>query len=112
MATDLHLSFPRRNQGPQLHKHHGSGGHRSIQHCRHPQYLAGVLLNIALPLITRHWLVVILGIIGAGVTYFNTFEEEKDNLQKFGDVYLSYQAKVPRFNFLLGLFRLIRRKRN
>ena len=79
---------------------------------RHPQYLAGVLLNIALPLITRHWLVVILGIIGAGVTYLNTFEEEKDNLQKFGDVYLSYQAKVPRFNFLLGLFRLIRRKRN
>ena len=79
---------------------------------RHPQYLAGVLLNIALPLITRHWLVVILGIIGAGVTYFNAFEEEKDNLQKFGDVYLNYQAKVPRFNFLLGLFRLIRRKRN
>ena len=79
---------------------------------RHPQYLAGMLLNIALPLITRHWLVVILGIIGAAVTYLNTFEEEKDNLQKFGDVYLNYQAKVPRFNFLLGLFRLIRRKRN
>ncbi len=79
---------------------------------RHPQYLAGVLLNIALPLITQHWLVVILGIIGAAVIYLNTFEEEKESLQKFGDAYLNYQAEVPRFNFLLGLLRLIRRKRN
>lgn len=77
---------------------------------RHPQYLAGVLLNIALPLITRHWLVVILGIIGAALIYLNTFEEEKENLQKFGDAYRSYQAKVPRLNFLLGLFRLLIRK--
>ncbi len=79
---------------------------------RHPQYLAGVLINIALPLITRHWLVIILGIIGAAVIYLNTFDEEKENLQKFGDAYRSYQAEVPRLNFLLGLFRLIRRKRN
>lgn len=79
---------------------------------RHPQYLAGVLLNIALPLITRHWLVVILGIIGTAVIYLNTFEEEKENLQKFGDDYRIYQAKVPRLNFLLGLFRLIRRNQN
>lgn len=79
---------------------------------RHPQYLAGALLNIALPLITRHWLVVILGIVGAAVIYLNTFEEEKENLQKFGDAYRNYQAEVPRLNFLLGLFRLIHRKRN
>ena len=79
---------------------------------RHPQYLAGVLLNIALPLITQHWLVVILGIIGAAVIYLNTFEEEKENLQKFRDAYRSYQAEVPRLNFPLGLFRLIRRKQN
>ena len=77
---------------------------------RHPQYLAGVLLTIALLLITRHWLVVILGIIGAALIYLNTFEEEKENLQKFGDAYRSYQAKVPRLNFLLGLFRLLIRK--
>jgi len=79
---------------------------------RHPQYLAGLLLNIALPLITRHWLVVILGIIGAALIYLDTFKEEKDNLQKFGDAYRSYQAEVPRLNFLLGIYRLMRRKRN
>ena len=79
---------------------------------RHPQYLAILLINIALPLITRHWLVVILGIIGAGSICLNIFEEEKENLQKFGDAYRSYQSEVPRLNFLLGLFRLIRRRRN
>ncbi len=79
---------------------------------RHPQYLAILLINIALPLITRHWLVVILGIIGAGSICLNIFEEEKENLQKFGDAYRSYQSEVPRLNFLLGLFRLIRCRRN
>ena len=79
---------------------------------RHPQYLAILLINIALPLITWHWLVVILGIIGAGAICLNIFEEEKENLQKFGDAYRSYQSEVPRLNFLLGLFRLIRRRRN
>ena len=79
---------------------------------RHPQYLAILLINIALPLITRHWLVVILGIVGAGAICLNIFKEEKDNLQKFGDAYRGYQAEVPRLNFLLGLFRLIRRWRN
>ncbi len=79
---------------------------------RHPQYLAILLINIALPLITRHWLVVILGIIGAGAICLNIFEEEKENLQKFGDAYRSYQEEVPRLNFLLGLFRLIYRRRN
>jgi len=79
---------------------------------RHPQYLAIFLINIALPLITRHWLVVILGIIGAGAICLSIFKEEKENLQKFGDAYRNYQSEVPRINFLLGLFRLIRRRRN
>ncbi len=79
---------------------------------RHPQYLAILLINIALPLITRHWLVVILGIIGAGSICLNIFEEEKENLQKFGDAYRSYQSEVPRLNFLLGLFRLNAARRN
>ena len=79
---------------------------------RHPQYLAILLINIALPLITRHWLVVILGIIGTAAICLNIFEEEKENLQKFGDAYRSYQSEVPRLNFLLGLFRLIRCRRN
>ena len=78
---------------------------------RHPQYLAGILINIGLSLITFHWLVLILGIIAGVITYLNTFDEEEDNLGKFGEEYRDYQEKVPRLNFLLGLYRLVQRKR-
>lgn len=77
---------------------------------RHPQYLAGVLMNIGLSLITTHWLVILLGIISWGIYYQNTFSEEKENLEKFGDKYRDYQQRVPRLNFLLGLYRLITKK--
>jgi protein-S-isoprenylcysteine O-methyltransferase Ste14 len=77
---------------------------------RHPQYLAGVLLSLALPLITWHWLVVLPGVINPGFYYLNTFQEEKQNLEKFGEAYREYQQKVPRMNFLPGLLRWMGRK--
>lgn len=48
---------------------------------RHPQYLAGALLSLALPLITWHWLVVLPGVINPGFYCLNTFQEEKQNLE-------------------------------
>jgi len=78
---------------------------------RHPQYLAGMLINIALPLITQHWLVLLLGLLSLAIYYWNTFIEEEENLQKFGEPYRDYQSKVPRVNFLFGIFRLIYRKK-
>jgi protein-S-isoprenylcysteine O-methyltransferase Ste14 len=77
---------------------------------RHPQYLAGILMGLALPLITQHWLVAVLGAIVIVVTYVNTFDEEALNLEKFGDVYRQYMQRVPRLNFLLGIVRLLLRK--
>ena len=77
---------------------------------RHPQYLAGILINIGLSLITTHWLVILLGIISWVVYYQGTFSEEEQNLEKFGEVYQGFQQRVPRLNFLLGLYRLIKRK--
>jgi protein-S-isoprenylcysteine O-methyltransferase Ste14 len=77
---------------------------------RHPQYLAGVLMSIALPLITQHWLVAVLGLIAALVYYLNTYDEEKGCIEKFGEEYRQYMEKVPRMNFILGLMRMIQRK--
>jgi len=77
---------------------------------RHPQYLAGVLMAIALPLITWHWLVVVLGLIAVPIYYLNTYDGEEACIKKFGDEYLDYMKRVPRLNFLLGLWRMIRRK--
>jgi protein-S-isoprenylcysteine O-methyltransferase Ste14 len=76
---------------------------------RHPQYLAGVLMSVALPLITQHWLVAVLGVIAAVIYYFNTYDEEKGSIEKFGAAYEQYMETVPRMNFILGIIRSMRR---
>lgn len=78
---------------------------------RHPQYLAGLLINIGTPFITWHWLVILLGVLSAIMYYWSTFIEEEKNLEKFGDEYQLYQQRVPRLNFLLGLYRVITEKK-
>lgn len=77
---------------------------------RHPQYLAGILIGLALPFITQHWLVALLGLVVIVVTYINTYDEEKYAIKKFGDEYRQYMQRVPRVNFLLGIVRLLIRK--
>jgi protein-S-isoprenylcysteine O-methyltransferase Ste14 len=77
---------------------------------RHPQYLAGALMSLAIPLISQHWLVAVLGLISAPLYYLNTYDEEKNNIEKFGDAYEQYMERVPRMNFILGIIRAIRRK--
>ncbi len=79
---------------------------------RHPQYLAGILINIALSLITAHWAVWSLGTIAALATYLGTYDEEKNCIEKFGEEYLRYQEKVPRVNFILGILRAISTKKS
>lgn len=75
---------------------------------RHPQYLAGVLMSIALPMISQHWLVAMLGLVAA-IIYLNTHDEEKGCIEKFGEEYRLYMERVPRMNFVLGIIRSIRR---
>lgn len=77
---------------------------------RHPQYFAGVLIGIALPMITQHLIVAILGLIVVIINYMNTFDEEKECIEKFGEDYKQYMENVPRMNFILGIIRLIKLK--
>ena len=78
---------------------------------RHPQYLAGMLMGLALPLIAQHWVVTILGVIAIVIYYVDTFAEEEAVIEKFGEEYEQYKASVPRVNFIVGLVRLLRRSR-
>jgi protein-S-isoprenylcysteine O-methyltransferase Ste14 len=75
---------------------------------RHPQYLAGVLMSLALPLISQHWSVAAVGACSAVVIYLNTLDEEQGCIAKFGDAYLNYMQRVPRMNFVLGILRRLR----
>ena len=78
---------------------------------RHPQYLAGILLAIALFLIAQHWIVGVLGFVLIIIYYQNTYDEEASAIEKFGDDYKCYMAKVPRLNFLVGIIRLLLKKK-
>ncbi len=78
---------------------------------RHPQYLAGIIMSVALALIAPHWLVVGLGVVAVAIYAFSTFEEERGCIEKFGDEYLAYMTRVPRLNPVLGIIRALRRGR-
>jgi protein-S-isoprenylcysteine O-methyltransferase Ste14 len=77
---------------------------------RHPQYLAGVLLSLALILTTQHWLIAIIGVVAMVLNYLIALKADQELIEKFGDDYKRYMDKVPRMNFLLGFIRLLQRK--
>jgi protein-S-isoprenylcysteine O-methyltransferase Ste14 len=76
---------------------------------RHPQYLAGILMSIALPLISQHWAVALPGIVALVMLYFSIVDEEASSIEKFGEAYEEYMQRVPRLNFVLGIYRLLRK---
>jgi protein-S-isoprenylcysteine O-methyltransferase Ste14 len=79
---------------------------------RHPQYVTFIMFAIAGMLLFQHWIVILLGIPVIPLTYIDLIKADKQATEKFGDDYKGYMKKVPRANFLLGLSRLSRRKRN
>lgn len=78
---------------------------------RHPQYLGFMLFVLALVLMSQHWLSVISGVIGSALFYKDVLREEQMSVKKFGDHYEQYMERVPRMNFLIGILRLLRRRR-
>ena len=73
---------------------------------RHPQFLAVILLSLALILITQHWLIATIGVVAVVLNYFIALKADQELIEKFGDDYKRYMQKVPRMNFLAGLIRL------
>lgn len=80
--------------------------------CRHPQYTAGALFNISLSLISQHWLVILMGLISGVLISLNIQRADREGLDKFGVRYQRYMNRVPRANYLLGIWRLIKADRS
>jgi protein-S-isoprenylcysteine O-methyltransferase Ste14 len=78
---------------------------------RHPQYTAGLLLILAMIMVSQHWIVVIAGIIAYIVFYYDIIEEDKALIKIFGKEYERYMRRVPRTNFILGLVRSVKHKK-
>ena len=81
---------------------------------RHPSFLAGLMIVIISPIIFASkipfTLFTVLGVIAVFVAlYLQSLSEEKVNIRKWGDEYRRYMEEVPRFNFILGLWRCTRR---
>jgi protein-S-isoprenylcysteine O-methyltransferase Ste14 len=79
---------------------------------RHPQYLGGILFSLALMLLAQHWLVILLGIVSMVLLYMDIQAADAEGIEKFGEEYRHYMQRVPQVNFLLGIWRFIRAKRN
>lgn len=78
---------------------------------RHPQYVTFMLWAMAGMLLFQHWIVVLLGIPIFPLTYIDLIKADRDAIEKFGGNYRAYMEKVPRANFMLGLLRMIQRRR-
>jgi protein-S-isoprenylcysteine O-methyltransferase Ste14 len=77
---------------------------------RHPQGgVAGLLINAGVILIARHWSTTALGAMSLALTYLDTFSQDRMCIGKFGEDYRRYMKRVPRVNFVAGLFRLLER---
>jgi protein-S-isoprenylcysteine O-methyltransferase Ste14 len=70
---------------------------------RHPQYLGIIILMTAFIIQWPTIPTLIMFPILLYVYYRQALKEEAEMISRFGDRYLDYMSKVPRFNFLKGL---------
>jgi len=79
---------------------------------RHPEYLGSMMLVFGSILISQNWFTLVLGLLLLLWFFVYVLPEEDGHLiEKFGDDYKRYMQKMPRMNLLLGVIRLLRRKR-
>ena len=102
-----------------LAKHGGQGGQTYMQASvvvdrglyaitRHPQYLGYVFLAGGFALLSLHWVAILLAVVGATCFYLQAVREERYCLAQLGESYELYLRRVPRFNIVLGVIRLLR----
>ncbi len=79
---------------------------------RHPQGgVAWILLSLGMILIGQTWLIATLGVVSMFLVYLDAIKADQYAIEKFGDDYKRYMQAVPRINFLVGIVRLMRRRR-
>jgi protein-S-isoprenylcysteine O-methyltransferase Ste14 len=77
---------------------------------RHPQYVTFIMWAFSGMLLFQHWIVLLLGAPIIPLTYIDLFREDEACVERFGEAYEAYMERVPRANFLLGVFRRCKRE--
>ena len=77
---------------------------------RHPQYLGYTLLVLSFCSLDPHPLT--LGLAGGASVFFyvQSMAEENFCRENLGPEYGDYMKRVPRFNFLLGVYRIAKKR--
>jgi protein-S-isoprenylcysteine O-methyltransferase Ste14 len=75
---------------------------------RHPQYFTGILVSLAMVLLSQHWLNAVLFVPVVVGTYVDSLRADERLIEKFGDDYKSYMERVSGLNPLVGVIGLFR----
>ena len=79
---------------------------------RHPEFLGHMLIITSLTLMAQHPISVAIGVVLLLLLCIEIVEEDKRNIEKFGDAYRDYMRKVPRINLLAGIIKSARERRS
>ncbi len=77
---------------------------------RHPLYLGWLLGYPAAMLVSQHWLIVIVGLVGMVSMVQITRREDIELMTKFGPEYEKYMHEVPQLNIIFGIARRLKRR--
>lgn len=78
---------------------------------RHPMYLGGMVMFFSHIFFGQNWIIATSTLVGVYCCYLLIQSEDQQNIKKFGDEYKPYMQKVPRMNFVVGVIRLLRRRK-
>ena len=79
---------------------------------RHPEFLDHMLIIVSLIFMAQHPISVAIGSVLLSLLCIEIVEEEKRNIEKFGEVYKDYMRRVPRINLLAGIIKSIRERKS
>ena len=77
---------------------------------RHPMYLGAIFVYSSMAFFLPHWIMVILAVVNVLYIYWFMVIGEQQNIEKFGDDYVSYMQSVPRANLIAGFLRRFRER--
>ena len=78
---------------------------------RHPLYLGWLLMYVVVIFFGQHWIPLVMGIAGMACVYLISVQEDMRLVVSLGDDYVRYMQKTPRMNILLGLVRVLQRRK-
>jgi protein-S-isoprenylcysteine O-methyltransferase Ste14 len=79
---------------------------------RHPLHLGAMTMFFSHIFLGQNWLVAIGTVVALVCCYLIILSDEEKSLEKFGEDYKRYMEKVPRTNFVVGIIRLLRRRKS